>query len=84
MSPILIAVCLSLTSAPGEEKGLDFPQKSNAPPATPRIPPTPSLQNRIDFFEKSIPLYFTNGESLENPPQAHHAAPHGVGQWKKR
>ncbi len=51
MSPILIAVCLSLTSDPGEEKGIDFPQKSNAPSVTPGIPQTPSLQNRIDFLE---------------------------------
>ena len=38
MSPILIAVCLSLISDPGEEKGIDFLQKSNVPPVTPRIP----------------------------------------------
>ena len=52
MSPIRIAVCLSLTSDSGEEKGIDFLQKSNAPPVTPGIPPTPADQNRIDFFEK--------------------------------
>jgi len=52
VSPILIALCLSLTSAPGEEKGIDFPQKSTAPPVAPGIPPTPRAQNRIDFFEK--------------------------------
>ncbi len=51
VSQILIAVCLSLTSDPGEEKGVDFLQKSNVPPVTPGIPPTPSLQNRIYFFK---------------------------------
>ena len=38
MSPVLIAVCLSLTSDTGEEKAFYFLQKSNAPPATPGIP----------------------------------------------
>jgi len=57
VSPILIIVCLSLTSDPGEGKEIDFLQKSTAPPVTPGIPPTPSRQNRIDFFEKSRQLY---------------------------
>ena len=30
MAPILIAVCLSLSNTPGEEKEIDFPQKTNA------------------------------------------------------
>ena len=54
MSPILIAVCLSLTSDPGEEKGIDFPQKSNVPPVTPGIPRTKNLGEQIDFYEKRI------------------------------
>ena len=52
MSPILIAVCLSLTSNPGEQKGVDFLQKSNVPPVTPGTPRTKNLEKRIDFFEK--------------------------------
>ncbi len=51
MSPILIAVCLSLTSAPGDEKEIDFLQKSDVPPVTPGIPRTKSAGKRIDFFE---------------------------------
>ena len=50
MSPILIAVCLS---APGEEKEIDFLQKSNVSLVTPGIPRTKSLGEQIDF-EKSI------------------------------
>ena len=37
-SPIVIAVCLSLTSDPGEEKELDFLWKSSVPFVTPGIP----------------------------------------------
>ena len=51
MSPILIAVCLSLTSDSGQGKGVDFLQKSNAPPVTPGIPRTKSRGEHIDFFE---------------------------------
>ncbi len=46
---IRIAVCLSLTSDPGEEKEIDFPQKPNAPAVTPGIPRTKNLGERIDF-----------------------------------
>jgi hypothetical protein len=52
----VITLVVSLTvlgaGAPGGQEGIDFPQKSNAPAVTPGIPPTPGLQNRIDFFEK--------------------------------
>ncbi len=53
MAPILIAVCLSLSNTPGEEKEIDFPQKSNVAPVTPGIPRTKNLGELIDF-EKSI------------------------------
>ena len=43
-------------SDPGEREGIDFLRKANAAPVTPGIPPTKSLGERIDFFEKSIPF----------------------------
>ena len=53
---LTLVVSLTLLGAGdlGEQKGIDFLQKSNAPPVTPGIPPTPSLQKRIYFFEKKI------------------------------
>jgi hypothetical protein len=52
VSPILIAVCLNLSSPPGEEKSIDFPLKSNVPPVTPGIRRTKNLGEQIDFFER--------------------------------
>ena len=53
---ITIVVSLTLLGAgdPGEGKGIDFPQKSIAPPVTPGISPTPSLRNRIEFFVHNL------------------------------
>ena len=59
----MITLVLSLTllgvGDSGEQRGRDFPRKSNAPPVTPGLPPTPSPHGvtedgRIDFFEKKI------------------------------
>ena len=50
---ITLVVSLSWLGAgdPGEEKRIDFLQKSNVPPVTPGMPPTPADEKRIDFFE---------------------------------
>jgi RimJ/RimL family protein N-acetyltransferase len=44
VSPILIAACLTLTSHPGNNGGIDFPRNSNAPTVTPGISPTKTLR----------------------------------------
>ncbi len=54
VSPILIAVCLSLTNSPGEKTEIDLLQKSNVPLVTPGIPRTKNLGEQIDFFENKI------------------------------
>ncbi len=56
MLPLVTVVCLLAQPATTGQERIDFPQKSIASPVTPGIPPTPNIQNRIDFFEKSIPF----------------------------
>lgn len=55
---ITFVVSLTLLGAgdPGEQEGIDFPRNANVPLVTPGIPPTLSLQKRIDFFREKLLL----------------------------